>query len=724
VSVAVDGQAVNDLISAICARLAGSDGDSCREVIDVLAAVETELHLAGDERCGEVGAARESVERGDLRAAAANLERSFEIMALESAPTCAPRAGSAATVMASLARENYRIVRDSASQDYYAIPTAGGKPLTFGKLVSVLEQLYLEQNERVPPAGAAARVVDLLRTDDTPFEEVVPTPMAASAISDDDRARLLAELETAAGELLTAADVLADLRDELECDGFAGRTDVPELAFLAVNTTLLDVGRGGFVERLASVKVDGPSSSGKNYAVDAALDYLPDEIVVRLTGQSAKALIYGTEPLENKFLYFPEGAGIRDDSDASIFLRSLLSEGELRYEVAVAQQDGPPITQTIVRKGPIGALVTTSAVRLDNDLENRLIRATIDDSKELTAKIIAAHGARAARGSAGRRDRSNWHARHRWLRLHAPIEVRIPYAHAVAAEIRPVAVRLRRDVQTLFALIAAHTALHLPTRERDDDGYLIATETDYTAVCRLIDSLLGANIGELTPAWAPETWEAIPAGPDETITFAALGRKLGIGTDAARDRALKLIETGQLRNLEARPRLPAKLVRGDAITTDSGGFLPDYAGLHIPVETDTPTRSPEAPPETQTESRAQPSGTPPEPEPEPEPALSSARLFGLPSDTAPEPLKPHQYTTNEPCSGDLVDAPAANTDGASEAPHEPSLAQALLDPKLFHALGLHEYGVVLDPASEAERAHAGYPTGDLIDSHHDHKEMT
>jgi hypothetical protein len=663
----LDQQAVNERMSVICARLAG--GDSSNEVTAALAAIETELHLAGDKRSGEVGAARESVALGDDRGAAAILTRSFVIAAPELAATRAPRNGSAATVMASLVRESYRIVRDSASRDYYASPTAGGEPLMFGKLGGVLEQLYLEQTERVPPPGAAARVLDLLRTDDAPFEDIVPT-VAGSGSSNEDRTELLTELEIGAGQLLTTDDVLAELRSELRSDGFAGSTDVPELVYLAVATALLDVDRDGYVDRLASVKVDGPSSSGKNYAVDGALNYLPEEVIVRITGQSAKALIYGTEPLENKFLYFPEGAGIRDDSDASIFLRSLLSEGELRYQVAVAQQDGPPETETIVRKGPTGALVTTSAVRLDNDLENRLIRATIDDSKELTTKIIVAHGTRAARGSASRRDRTSWHARHRWLALQAPIKVRIPFAHALAAEIRPVAVRLRRDVETLFALIGAHTALHLPTRVRDDDGYLTATEADYHAVRNLMDSLLGANLGELTPSWALETWDATPPGPDETITFAALGRKLGIGTDAARDRALKLIETGQLQNLETRPRLPAKLVRGDPITTDSESFLPHYAVLSMPVGTVTSARSPEPSPGPQPRSDAEPPGAPPEFEPEPEPDARNVGLSALLSGTAPEPPKPHQHSTRDARSGDRDD---------NAAPRAPNLSEELAE---------------------------------------------
>jgi hypothetical protein len=63
--------------------------------------------------------------------------------------------------------------------------------------------------------------------------------------------------------------------------------------------------------------------------------------------------------------------------------------------------------------------------------------------------------------------------------------------------------------------------------------------------------------------------------------------------------------------------------------------------------------------------------------------------------------------------GDRVDPSVADAEGASEASHGPSLAQALVDPELFHALGLDVYGAVLDPRPEA-RVPSGCPAGELI----------
>ena len=56
------------------------------------------------------------------------------------------------------------------------------------------------------------------------------------------------------------------------------------------------------------------------------------------------------------------------------------------------------------------ALICTSAVRLDRDLESRVFQVTIDDSEQITGQIIGGHGERAELGGREPRDRSEWHA--------------------------------------------------------------------------------------------------------------------------------------------------------------------------------------------------------------------------------------------------------------------------------------------------------------------------
>ena len=134
VSVGVDEQAVNERISAICARLAGGDGDSSSELIAALATVEMELHLFGDERSGDVGAARESVALGDHRGAAAILKQSFESAAPEPAPTRAPR-----------------VARQAAATD------PAGPPATAGSLYKRRSRSGSRSRTRWPPKSTCRR---------------------------------------------------------------------------------------------------------------------------------------------------------------------------------------------------------------------------------------------------------------------------------------------------------------------------------------------------------------------------------------------------------------------------------------------------------------------------------------------------------------------------------------------------------------------------------------
>ena len=558
---------------------------------------------------------------------------------------------SAATVMLEFARERYRIVRDANTERVFAVPKDDGPPVPSARLGQLLDRAYSDATGRVAPVEAARRVIEILASGELPVEEI------ESAVEQIEvTAERLQELAERAARLRTSDDVLAELDKELHADGFAGDTRNPRFVFLSTCTAFLDIGRDGLAERMASVKVDGASSSGKNFAVDAAVLYIPDGRVIRITGMSQKALVYGDEPLERKFLYFPEGAGIRDDSDAAIYLRSLLSEGEIRYEVVYTQPGGPPEATTIVRSGPTAAIITTSAVRLDRDLDNRLLRVTIDDSEQLTRRIIERHGERAARGGTPTRDRSEWHALYEWILLQAPNQVRIPFAPVIATLIPASAVRLRRDAQTVFTLTAAHAALHLDSRTRDTDGYVVATGADYDAARDLVDSILGANVEQIAPPWAQETWEAVPPNIwEDGITYAALGRRLGIGTDAARTRALRLIELGQIVNLESRWKQPARLVQGDKVPEGAGGFLPHYSDVN--PERRSPrdrSRSPEPPSETPVETGE--TDRVEEPEPQAEPAAPSREGSGAGdgSRDRPEPTGPGPNGSSAPRSGDLA----------------------------------------------------------------------
>ena len=113
--------------------------------------------------------------------------------------------------------------------------------------------------------------------------------------------------------------------------GVVGEDRLVQVVYLAVSSR--------FGDRPVSVVVKGPSSAGKSYTVERTLDYFPGSAFYLMTGMSEHALAYLEEPLAHRFLVLCEAAGMSGDT-ASYFLRSLLSEGFIRYIVVEKGKEG------------------------------------------------------------------------------------------------------------------------------------------------------------------------------------------------------------------------------------------------------------------------------------------------------------------------------------------------------------------------------------------------
>jgi hypothetical protein len=257
-------------------------------------------------------------------------------------------------------------------------------------------------------------------------------------------------------ELAKRPDILERFAGELAHSGVAGESRIAKLLHLAVTSRLL--------ERPVSVALKGPSSGGKSYLVERVLSFFPKSAYYALTAMSDRTLAYSEEPIRHRFLVIYEAAGLSGEF-ATYLMRSLLSEGRVRYETVEKTSEGIK-PRLIEREGPTGLIVTTTAVKLHPENETRLLSLTVTDTQEQTRAVMAALA-----GEAGdvAPDLATWHALQVWLES-AEHRVWIPYAGKLAELIPPVAVRLRRDFWALLSLIRAHALLHRATRERDAEG--------------------------------------------------------------------------------------------------------------------------------------------------------------------------------------------------------------------------------------------------------------
>ena len=149
----------------------------------------------------------------------------------------------------------------------------------------------------------------------------------------------------------------------------------------------------------------------------------------------------------------------------------------------------------------------------------------------------------------------------------------VPYAVALAELVPPKAVRLKRDFGALLSLVQARALLHRESRERDEQGRIVATLEDYAAVRGLVGEMMSEGVEAVASAAVRETVATaarlLEESGDEHITAKAIGAELGVDKAAISRRVRQAVDTGYMENLEDRKGRPMRLVLGEPIPEDS-----------------------------------------------------------------------------------------------------------------------------------------------------------
>lgn len=351
--------------------------------------------------------------------------------------------------------------------------------------------------------------------------------------------------------------------------------DNAKIVFLAIVSRLLD--------RPISVALKGPSGGGKNTIVKLALKLFPESACVVRSAMSERALAYGDESLVHRMLVVYEAVGLTGET-GSYLIRSLLSEGHVRYETVEKTRNGLR-SKLIDREGPTGFITTTTATNLHPENETRLLSLTVTDTREHTAKILKREGQAAEGHEHVDVDVDDFVALGEWLE-HPPHDVIVPFASALAEKIPAVAVRQRRDFNTLISLIKAHALLHRATRDRDDHGRIVATIEDYAIVRELVKDVMGETISATVSDNVTETVRAVETlenGPDKcfSISVQAVAGVLDLDRSAASRRVQDAVDLGYLRDLRERESQPARLTTiGAEPLPEAVEVLPDPQTVH------------------------------------------------------------------------------------------------------------------------------------------------
>jgi DNA primase len=311
------------------------------------------------------------------------------------------------------------------------------------------------------------------------------------------RIELTADEREDALRLLQDPKLLERVLDVFAAQGVVGERDNLLLGFLAVTSRKL--------RRPLGVVIQSSSAAGKSSLMEAVLSVVPEEDRVSYSAMTGQSLFYAPgSDLKHKVLAIAEEEGA---ARASYSLKLLQSEGSLT--IASTGKDpgsGRLVSQEYKVEGPVALLLTTTSIEVDEELLNRCVILTVDESPEQTRRIHERQrrnqtldGVLAAGDRLGLLRRAQ-----NAQRILRPVAIVNPHVESVAfADLR---VRARRDHQKLLTLIEAVAFLHQaqrPWRSVEHEGrvveYIEATREDVELAENLLEKLGAIGVHDLPP---------------------------------------------------------------------------------------------------------------------------------------------------------------------------------------------------------------------------------
>ena len=305
------------------------------------------------------------------------------------------------------------------------------------------------------------------------------------------------EEREAALQWLRGPNLIARLREAFHLAGIIGEDNNTLVAYLAGVSRKLD--------RPLAIIIQSASAAGKTTLMDAVLSFFPEEDRVKYSAMTGQSLYYlGETNLKHKILAVVEEAGAEK---ASYALKLLQSEGELT--IASTGKDpntGRMVTQEYRVEGPVMIFLTTTAIDIDEELMNRCLIITVDESREQTARIHQLQRERRTlAGLIARTERKDvLTLLKNAQRLLVPVEVLNPFAPRLTFPSGRT--RNRRDHEKYLTLIDSIALLHQHQRARGQHivpggvvEYIEVTLEDIALANEIAPEVLGRSLDELSP---------------------------------------------------------------------------------------------------------------------------------------------------------------------------------------------------------------------------------
>jgi DNA primase catalytic core len=310
---------------------------------------------------------------------------------------------------------------------------------------------------------------------------------------------LLSEDETAeALAFLRDPNLLTRILEDFETGGLVGEDTNKLTAYLSSISRKLD--------KPLAVIVQSSSAAGKSALMEAVLGFVPEEEREKYSALTGQSLFYFGEgkSLRHKILAIAEEEGAEK---AGYALKLLQSEGELSIaSTGKDPQTGRLVTQEYRVEGPVMIFLTTTAIEIDEELLNRCLVLTVDESREQTRRIHELQRRASTLDGivASRRKPKAVKVHRNAQRLLRPLLVHNPFASRLT--FLDEKTRMRRDHVKYLKLIEAIALLFQYQREVKSltiDGevveYVEANLADVALANSLASEVLGRSLDELPP---------------------------------------------------------------------------------------------------------------------------------------------------------------------------------------------------------------------------------
>lgn len=310
--------------------------------------------------------------------------------------------------------------------------------------------------------------------------------------------KLTPEQHESAMSLLRDPNLVNRIVNDVETLGVVGEASNALVGYLACVSRKL--------EKPLAILIQSTSAAGKSTLMDALLSLMPEAERVQYSAMTGQSLFYlGEGDLQHKILAIAEEEGVRQ---AAYALKLLQSQGELTIaSTGKDPQSGNLITQTYRVKGPVMLFLTTTAIEIDEELLNRCLVLTINESREQTEAIHRRQReARTLQGLLSTKQGESIRQLHQAVQqLLQPLAVVNPYAEQLT--FRSESTRMRRDHQKYLTLIDSIALLHQHQRKIKTIGeekgkgiqYIEVTLDDIALANRLAHEVLGRSLDELPP---------------------------------------------------------------------------------------------------------------------------------------------------------------------------------------------------------------------------------